>query len=145
MSTKKRQLKNLLIEPKFQMKLLSYFVALFFVTTISFYSLILLFFYRLNQKALSVGIPPKHVFFDFIGHQKNDIDLMFIGLTVLNLIFLLGVGFVISHRIAGPIHKLKNYLSQIISKDSPDFKLRKNDFLVELSPIINNLKKRIES
>jgi hypothetical protein len=144
MAQKKRQLKNILIEPQFQLKLLSYFVVLFAITTVSFYSVILIFFQRLKQKGLNVGLSPNHVFFDFLRHQKQDVDLLFIGLTVLNFLLLIGVGFIVSHRIAGPIHNLKNYLGNTLSKDSVDFKLRKNDFLTDLVPIINKLKTKIK-
>jgi len=134
-----RQLKNILINPKFQFKLLSYFVVLFFITTISLYSTTFLFFYRMKEKALNVGIPTGHVFFKFLGNQKHDLDTLFIGLAAFNFFLLIGVGFILSHRIAGPIFKLKKQLSQI-SEDPTEFKLRESDFFQELEPLVNDLK-----
>ncbi len=137
--TSPRHFKNLLINPKFQFKLLSYFVALFFLTTISLYSTTFLFFYRMKEKALNVGIPDGHIFFKFLGNQKHDLDTLFIGLAVFNFLLLIGVGFIISHRIAGPIFKLKKQLGQS-SSDSEDFKLRQTDFFQELEPLVKALK-----
>lgn len=138
-----RQLKNILINPKFQIKFLSYFVVLFCITTICLYSTTYLFFYRMKQKALNVGIPDGHVFFKFLTNQKHDLDALFIGLAVINFLLLIGVGFIISHRIAGPIFKLKKQMGQ----DTPDievFKLRETDFFQELEPLVKELKEKIK-
>lgn len=143
MANKKRNFRNILIEPAFQIKLLSYFIYLFFLLTLSLYSTIYLFFFRLKQKALNVGIPPEHVFFRFISNEKADMDLMFIGLALFHLLLLIGLGFVVSHRIAGPIFKLKRYLKEEIKSDAPQFRLRKKDFLRDFEPIVNALKDRI--
>lgn len=144
MSTYNRQLKNYLIEPEFQLKLISYFAGIFAFTTVSLYSTVFIFFWRLRQKALNVGIPEGHIFFQFIGNEKRDLDLTFALLALVNLIVLIGVGVVVSHRIAGPIHKLKGYLTRVISPDGPEFRLRKNDFLKDLEPVVNELKTRIK-
>lgn len=138
-----RQLKNILIIPKFQLKLLSYFVGLFCLTTISLYSTTFLFFYRMKEKALNVGIPDGHVFFKFLGNQKSDLDTLFIGLAGFNFLLLISIGFIISHRIAGPIFKLKGQLGQI-SSDSEEFKLRENDFFRELEPLVKELKEKVK-
>jgi hypothetical protein len=143
MGSQKRQLRNILIEPQFQLKLISYFAGLFVVTTLSLYSTVFIFFYRLNQKALSVGIPPKHVFFEFIGNEKHDLDLTFAVLAFFNFLILIGIGFLVSHRIAGPLYKLKSYLKNEIGPNGPDFKLRKGDFLREFEPVLSELKTRV--
>jgi len=134
-----RQFKNLLINPKFQLKLMGYFVALFCLTTISLYSTTFLFFYRMKEKALNVGIPEGHIFFKFLGNQKHDLDTLFVGLAAVNFLLLIGVGFIISHRIAGPIFKLKKQLGPD-STDSEGFKLRQTDFFQELEPLVKALK-----
>lgn len=138
-----RQLKNLLINPQFQLKFLSYFIMLFVVTTISLYSTTFLFFYRMKQKAINVGIPDGHVFYQFLTNQKHDLDLLFIGLAAFNLLLLIGVGFVISHRIAGPIFKLKGQLRDF-SPESDEYRLRETDFFRELEPLVQNLKEKIK-
>jgi hypothetical protein len=136
-----RKLKNILINPPFQLKLLSYFVFLFITSTITLYSTGLIFFWKMKQKALHVGIPEDHVFFRFLSNQKIEFDSLFIGLAILNFLLLIGTGFLISHRIAGPIHKLKVYLEQKSSEEA-EFKLRDNDFFKELEPILKNRKSK---
>lgn len=139
----RRKLRNYLLNPEFQLKLLGYFVGLFVLTTASLYSISYLFFWRLGQKALNVGIPKGHVFFKFLENQKADLDLLFIALVVFNFLLLIGTGFVVSHRIAGPIYKLKKYLSEI-NRDSDDFKLRDKDFFKELEPLVDSLKEKMK-
>ena len=136
---KPRQLKNILINPRFQFKFLSFFVVLFLLTTISLYSTTFLFFWRMKEKGLSVGIPDGHIFFQFLQNQKHDLDLLFIGLAAFNFLLLIGIGFSISHRIAGPIFKLKKQLEDE-DADSSEFKLRETDFFQELEPLVKKLK-----
>jgi hypothetical protein len=137
-----REIKNYLINPPFQLKLLGYFAVLFVITTLSLYSTLYLFFWRFKEKALKVGIPEGHVFFEYLTYQQSDMEQLFIGLAALNLFLLLAAGLILSHRIAGPIHKLKRHLRKEASPSEP-FKLRENDFFRELEPIVNDLKEKL--
>lgn len=134
-----RKFKNILIEPKFQLKFMAYFFGLFALTTVSFYSTTYLFFWRLKSKAINLGIPDNHVFYKFLNNLKYDLDILFAMLAVFNLVALLYIGFKISHRVAGPIYKIKLYLSKL-GPNSERFQLRKKDFFKEIEPIINNLR-----
>ncbi len=92
---------------------------------------------------MSVGIPDGHIFYRYLGNQKSELDGLFIGLAVVNFLILIGLGFLISHRVAGPIYKLKSYLKNM-SKDSDDFKLRESDFFHDLQPIVKDLKDKLK-
>ena len=142
MTVKERSWTSILINKAFQLKLLSYFVGLFILTTITLYSTTYLFFWNMKNKGLNVGIPEGHVYYQFLLNQKHDMDMLFIGLAVINLLLLLGVGFIVSHRIAGPIHKLKMFLQDPKSQDK--IQLRENDFFKELGPIVNDIKDKIK-
>jgi hypothetical protein len=143
MNDKNRHLRNIFINPGFQLRLMSYFVVLFLLTTACLYSTTFLFFWNMKKKGLEVGIPDGHVFYQFLQNQKADLDILFIGLAGLNLLLLLTVGFVLSHRIAGPLHKLSIHLLNL--KDtSPDYKTREKDFFQEMTPIVNSLRDKIK-
>jgi hypothetical protein len=143
MAEYKRSLRNFLILPNFQLRFLGYFVALFFISSLCFYSAIYLFFHNLRTRALAIGVPKGHVFFLYIDGQQYDLNQFLIYLVVLNFILLIIVGLVVSHRVAGPIYKLKKFLAQI-DHNSPDFKLRSKDYFKELEPIVNDLKSKIK-
>lgn len=142
MSVKERSWTSILINSPFQLKLLSYFVGLFVLTTATLYSTTYLFFWNMKNKGMSVGIPEGHVYYQFLLNQKHDLDLLFIGLAVLNFLLLVGVGFIVSHRIAGPIHKVKIFLQD--PKNHDKVQMRQNDFFQELGPIVNDLKDKIK-
>lgn len=142
MEIKERSWKNILINPTFQFKLLSYFVGLFVLTTASLYSTTYLFFWNMKDKGLNVGIPEGHVYYAFLINQKNDLDSLFIGLAIFNFCLLVLVGFIISHRIAGPIHKVKQFLNDPISIEKVE--MRENDFFKELGPIVTKLKDKLQ-
>ena len=95
----------------------------------------------MKENALNVSIPDGHIFFKFLSNQKHDLDSLFVGLAAVNFLLLIGVGFIISHRIAGPIFKLKKQLGASGS-DSEDFKLRQTDFFQELEPLVKALKEK---
>ena len=141
-NTKERSWTSTLINPAFQLKLLSYFIALFILTTVSLYSTTFLFFWNLKEKGLRVGIPEGHVYYQFLQNQKHDLDLLFIGLTLVNFLILITVGFIVSHRIAGPIHKIKAFLRDPMEHDK--VQLRENDFFKELAPLVNDLQDKIK-
>lgn len=142
MSKYERSLKNFFLNPKFQLRFMGIFLGLFVLTTISAYSTTYLFFWNLHRKAIKVGIPEDHVFHQFLSNQKTDMDLLFIGLAVFNLILLLVVGFVISHRIAGPLNKAVKHLKD---PESPEvFRLRETDFFQELVVPVNDVKARLK-
>lgn len=142
MSVKERSWTSVLINPEFQLKLLSYFMGLFVLTTITLYSTTYLFFWNMKNKGLNVGIPEGHVYYQFLANQKHDMDMLFIGLAAFNFILLISVGFIVSHRIAGPIHKVKQFLADPISIDK--VQMRENDFFKELGPIVSKLKGKIQ-
>lgn len=142
MNIKERSWTNILINPAFQLKLLSYFIGLFIFTTASLYSTTYLFFWNMKQKGLRVGIPDGHVYYQFLQNQKYDLDLLFIGLAVVNFLFLITIGFIISHRIAGPLHKIKSFLQNPEAHEK--VQLRENDFLQDFSPILNDLKNKLK-
>lgn len=142
MTVKERSLSNILINKPFQLKLLSYFVGLFILTTITLYSTTYLFFWNMKEKGLKVGIPEGHVYYQFLLNQKHDLDLLFIGLALTNFLLLLGVGFIVSHRIAGPIHKVKESLAH--PDNNEPIQMRENDFFKELGPLVNECKRNVK-
>lgn len=142
MTIKERNWTSIVIDRAFQLKFLSYFVLLFLTTTASLYSTTFLFFWNMKKKALQVGIPEGHVYYQFLSDQKNDLDLLFLALAAFNFLILIVVGFIVSHRIAGPISKIKRFLQNPEAEEN--IQLRENDFFKDLAPIANQLKDRIK-
>lgn len=140
MTTKERSWTSILINKTFQLKLMSYFIVLFVLTTISLYSTTFLFFWSMKNKGVNVGIPDGHVYYQFLTNQKHDLDMLFIGLATINFFLLITVGLILSHRIAGPIHKVKQFLQD--PEQNEPIQMRENDFFKELGPIVNKFGKK---
>lgn len=138
-----RKIKNFVLDFPFQAKFLSYFIGLFLITAASLYSVSYLFFWRIKDKAMEIGIPDNHIFYRYIDGQKSDLDSLFMILVVFNLFLLIGAGIVISHRLAGPIYRFKQHL-RTINSNSNLFKLRDNDFFKDLETIVNDLKNKMK-
>lgn len=74
---------------------------------------------------------------------KTTMQLLFPALLLVNIIGLLGASslvIVLTHSIAGPIHRLKNLSEKIASGDlTLEVKFRKRDEIQELATVINNI------
>ena len=138
MNTKERNWNNLLIHKTFQLKVIGCLTALFLFSTLCFYSATYLFFWNMKSKGLKVGIPEGHLFYQFLLEEKHDIDIFFLSMAAFNFVLLLSVLVLITHRIAGPINKLKYFLQNPNTQE--DFHLRESDFFQELKPLVNNFK-----
>lgn len=139
MSANKRRIKSIIIYPEFQLKLISLFIGLFLLSTISIFMATHLFFYNFKEQASKIDLSQPQVFLHFLDTMKIELNLIFIVVAAINLIILFGCGILISHRIAGPIMKIKKFLTNNNFKNQ-NFSLRKSDFFKELTPVMNQLK-----
>lgn len=141
MTTKERSLSNLIIDKGFQFKFLGIFSGLFFITSLSLYSTTFLFYWNLKSKGIKVGIPEEHIFYTFLADQKSSLDLLFLGLALINFALLLTAVLVLTHRVAGPVQKIKFFL-QNPEEAKEDFHLRDGDFFQELKPLVEKFESK---
>ncbi|MCS7299509.1 MAG: hypothetical protein RMJ37_06110 [Spirochaetia bacterium] len=69
-----------------------------------------------------------------------------LALSILQIILISAFGLFFSHRIAGPVHRIKRELREIADGKLPinhEIKLRKRDFLLDIAKEINNTLKSI--
>jgi hypothetical protein len=137
-NTKERTWTNLLINKTFQLKVIGCLTSLFLFSTLCFYSATYLFFWNLKSKGLKVGIPEGHLFYQFLLEEKHEIDVFFLCMALFNFALLLSVLIIITHRIAGPINKIKTFLQN--PRTEEDFHLRESDFFQELKPLVDKFK-----
>ena len=139
---KQRKIKNFLIYPKFQLVLIgvnSLFMVLAFVFA---YIGVSSGFDTLRQVGVDAKVSSTHPFFNYIDLQQAFI-LKYLAIAlaaalVITMIFSL----VFSHRVVGPITKLKNDLKRVADGEDLTFKFRKNDFFKELPELINKIIKK---
>ena len=133
----KRRIK--IIKPRLQLKLVGVFVGL---AALSVLLQSVLLAHRLTE--LSMRIPFGG---DYLVEAMPGIlfeILLFTFGLVLPLIFAVGV--LITHRIAGPIYRFEQYLSQVAAgKEVGPCRIRGGDELHELCAIINRATERIQT
>ena len=118
-----------MINPKFQIKF-SLLLGLFMLLSNGFFSII---FYTEYQHVMSLVHPELVSNFDPVSEKQKFITLFF-GAQLLYALLVTLAGFFFSHRIAGPIYKLKKYLVEIRS-GVPFYRLgfRKGDYFPEIA------------
>lgn len=131
--------KTLLINPGFQLSFLSRILGVAVFTLALFYGAKVFFFHRAQVYFTSMGLPPEHMIFEFLGQQSRAMDWIFLGAAVLETLFLGLVGLRLSHRVAGPVYRVTQALHQVASGGQPEhIRFRKNDYFPELAQGYND-------
>lgn len=127
----KRKRKTKLIQPKLQLKLVGSFLGL---CALALLLQFLVFGMRLSELA---SVMPDGSY--LTAHKSKLLlgTLLFSFGLLLPLCF--AVGILITHRIAGPVHRLEDHLERVArGEDVGPCKLRKGDNLMELCERVNN-------
>ena len=137
-----RKIKNFLIYPKFQLVLIginSLFMLLAFVFA---YFGVNRGFESLRQVGVDAKVSSTHPFFNYIQHQEAFILKYLIVALIAALMLTIIFSLIFSHRVVGPITKLRNDLKRVADGEDVTFQFRKNDFFKELPELINKIVKK---
>ena len=137
-----RKKSSLLINPKFQLTLIAYAAFGTILVLVSVYGLISFGFHEFARIGNEAGLPPDHIYFDFIQMQEKTFNRVILGISVMvGMILTLG-GLVISHKIAGPIYRMQVEFKKMREKSPPELSeihFRKGDFFPELAESFNSV------
>ncbi|MBI2519659.1 MAG: hypothetical protein HYV97_04555 [Bdellovibrio sp.] len=133
-----RKSKSLLIDPRFQFTVIGLFASISLFACAILYTAVHYIFNQFVERGVELGLAKGHVFYQFIEWQKGKFDMAFyiVSLSVFLAITLSGL--FLSHRIAGPLLRFKQYLQE--EKDKPDvvpLTFRKGDFFSDLPDLFN--------
>lgn len=146
MLLKGRRVRNFLIFPKFQLTLV--FLNLFVMTVnfgLIFYQ-VADSFSKLTTMADSLRVPKYSSFYNLLDYHQNLIWNQLVIACVLIYIFSFIITVVVSHRVSGPIHNLKNYFQKIAETgEVGELKFRGRDYYGELPELVNKAIERIRS
>lgn len=142
-----RKVKNYLINPKFQIKVISYFLVLAVAIIVNYFLTVRYFFSNFLKFGEQLGLKPNHPFFDFIIQQQSAFVGILIVTSIITFFVIVASGFIISHKVAGPIKKLENTLNKPLDdlNDIPNLKFRKDDFFLEIEDAFNKFIERLRS
>lgn len=132
------QRKSFLINPKFQINVISKVFVLALVNNLIFFGTIHYFFVDLKDTALNIGLPKTHIFFTFLELEYHDILWLVLLASVLSFCLIVFFGVLISHKIAGPLHQLSQALvSMTEGGKAQEISFRKGDYFQDLNQTVN--------
>lgn len=140
MAGQNRKKRSILINPKFQWTLIGYAAFMATLILLTVYGLFSYGFHEFIQLGNQAGLPPEHVYFQFVQMQENSFNRVLFALAIIIGIFLIVGGLYLSHRIAGPIYRMQKELRKMIEENHGELKeihFRKGDFFPELSATFN--------
>lgn len=132
--------KKYIINPKFQYNLIGKFLFLALLNSTVLYGFIWYFFYNFKSEAIQMGLNKKHIFFKFINELQGDFNLIFFIALFTSMIILFIFGVLVSHKIAGPLYRLKTHLNEASTlNDLSTVKFREKDYFRDIEESLNNL------
>jgi len=130
--------KKKLINPEFQLSFMRYFVGIASVTLAVFYGAKVFFFHEVRAYLSTLGFQTDHVLFDFLSRQSHVMDGIFFAAAVIECAFLAWMGLKISHRVAGPLYRLKGEMLRTArGGEVKPLKFRDGDYFAELADAYN--------
>lgn len=134
--TKKRA--RLLVIPEFQIRLISTMLVMALLVIALFYAANHYFFERYVSLGENIGLTGDHVYFKFLSEQRTYMNRIF-GISALVVSLVLGLGgLILSHRVAGPIHRIRSHFRGISEgAELSPIRLRKGDFFPEVAEAFN--------
>ena len=100
------------------------------------------FFYELNTIGLIAKFDSDHIYFEFIQKQETLLWSFFISTSVIAFVILIFGGLWLSHKVSGPMYRLKNHLNDLVEKKQLfEIHFRQGEYLAEVEKSFNDLVK----
>lgn len=140
-----RKIRNYLIFPKFQLTLVFFNLLVMTVSLGLIYRQITDSFAQIIDVAQRIGVPEGAAYFDVMAqHQELILSKLYIAAAIIYILCFVGT-VMISHRVAGPIYRLKQHLIQTVKTGKADtLHFRKGDFYGDLPELVNQAFKEVE-
>tara|TARA_R110002049_G_C8883689_1_gene540156 strand:+ start:111 stop:548 length:438 start_codon:yes stop_codon:yes gene_type:complete len=132
--------KILLVNPKFQFSFMKHSILMTVAALATFYLFKVYMFWELKDIALSTGISPDHDFISLIDNRNYVIDMSFVVLAIVVGFLMTGWALWVSHKVAGPIHRIRNEIKKIIDgQPLQRINVRDHDYFHDLKDSVNLL------
>ena len=130
--------KVVLINPRFQIRFMTWMGALAVGVVAVMHLAHSWFFFQLRRQAMLAGLPKNHVFFQFISDRQRELGFITVGTFFVVLAASVVVGLVLSHKIAGPMYRLKVHFDSVAeSGKAKPVSFREGDFFQEIPEAYN--------
>lgn len=130
--------RNYLINRSFQIRFILYTVGVSLMAVLAVYLTANYFFWSFQEKGREIGLGEGHVFFTFLEQQQAYMNQLLLGLSFFFILGLSFWGLILSHRVAGPLHRLNKHMWSVARGEVTDpLVFREKDFFQELSSAYN--------
>ncbi|MBL6990166.1 MAG: hypothetical protein ISR65_10330 [Bacteriovoracaceae bacterium] len=138
MNDKTAKRKEVLINRKLQFTIVTFFYSIFFLTSLIFFLIFSYIFNKIIYASDSIGLQLTREARNYILNLHGDMEMIFFITFIVFTIAIITIGFLLTHKIAGPIYCMCRHLQQICEgKTTADVHFRKGDFFMELEENFN--------
>lgn len=130
---------RLLIYPRFQLTLVAVNAGIMLATIAIVWFQISRSFSHLYGLGVEAGLRPAHPFYEFLTYQKDSMSVYLVTAFTIGFLVSSFAMLALSHRLAGPILRMRGHFQRIAEGERPIPKLsfREHDFFDELPPLVN--------
>ena len=132
---------HFLVMPGFQLKFMGYIICFAVFGIMVLYASNYLYYEHLVAEGKELGLAADHIYFEFIEQQKSLLNTTFLSVSAIVFGCLFLAGLYLSHKIAGPVYRIKLHLEYIREHGEAPGKLkfRDRDFFPEVAELVNEL------
>lgn len=140
-----RKKKNLLIYPRFQLALLATNALAMLVAFGLAGFQVLRSYSKLRGLGDSIHLTQGHPYFKFVELQSETVITYLAAGAAMAFLFSLALTLLVSHRLAGPLVRLKSHLRRITeSGEVTPIQFRKRDYFEDLPPLVNGAFEKVK-
>lgn len=139
MSRENRSFKNYIIYPPFQWRLVMMMMSLSLISAFSMIIFQYFAFQTLNDIGTEYNLAPEHPFFLFLKQFQDSFYLVLSSSLAVSIVFSFVFGILISHKVAGPLVKMRRIFNEVADKkvtDGPIY-FRQGDFFQDVADAYN--------
>lgn len=137
---KKRNPKSLFINPKFQISLIGKALIIGFFNLAISLTAVEVTFNQFRAQGVAMNLPAGSYYFKFVESQHWTLFLVILAVGLVSLFTVLVWGMVLSHRIAGPLHRLKTHALDVSQgKTEQDVAFRRKDYFLDVAEAYNKI------
>ena len=130
--------RNYLINRDFQYKFIIYTLIPSIFCLVIFYSSLSIYFSSLVRQGQTLNLGAGHPYFSLINDQKELMNSLFIYCAIFSIVFYVGWGIFISHKIAAPLYSLTKFFKNSNGqKFETKLSFRPGDFFLEIPEAVN--------
>jgi methyl-accepting chemotaxis protein len=127
-----------IVNRPFQAKVVMYGFTIGGATLLATFAALKFFFWRCEQILIGQGLPFDHPIYNFVQQQERYLAFIFMVASLVSISFATWLGVTLSHRVAGPLHRMRRHLLEAASGRAPkELKFRENDYFKELAEAYN--------